>query len=41
MPFEQVVISVIFAAVLVPFIVLAVYVAEHLDTGDKRRPKPR
>lgn len=36
MPFAQVVISLVFAAILIPFLVLAVYVAEHLDTGEKR-----
>lgn len=33
MTFEQIVVSVVFAVVLVPLLVLAVYVAEHLDMG--------
>lgn len=36
MTFDQIVLSVIFAIVLIPMLVLAVYVAEHLDTGEKR-----
>ena len=36
MTYEQVVVSVIFGVVLIPLLVLAVYVAEHLDTGEKK-----
>ncbi len=36
MPFQQVVVAVIFGIVLIPLLVLAVYVAEHLDTGQPK-----